>query len=72
MHALLFTGTGGGDVSRICVFFRADGDVVSLPVLVFFLADFRLVSGEVNEAFFLRFFLVFGASGEVDISMSGS
>jgi hypothetical protein len=69
-HALPFTGTGGGDGSLICVFFRADGDDVSSSVFVFFAADLQPVSGEFTDAFILRLLFVFNASGKVDISIS--
>jgi hypothetical protein len=46
----------------------------SLPFLFFFAVDLLVDSGEGVTPFFLRFLLieVRGASGEVDMSMSGS
>jgi hypothetical protein len=75
MHAFPLTGIGGGDGSRIWVFLRdAWGERASLLFLAFFADDLRIDSGEAAEAFFLRLFFVaaLGASGDVDISRSGS
>jgi hypothetical protein len=51
----------------------ADADA-SCVFLLFFADDFRLALGETTSSLFLRFLLVedFGASGEVDMSKSGS
>jgi hypothetical protein len=73
MH-LPFTGIGGAGGSTTWAFLRdADGGD-SLPFLFFFAVDLLVDSGEAVTPFFLRFLLieVRGASGEVDMSMSGS
>jgi len=75
IQALPLTGLGGDVGSLTWPFFlAADGDAGSLPFLLFFVDDLRRDSGDAEAAFFLRSFFaeVFGASGEVDISRSGS
>ena len=72
MHALPFTDFSGGDGSWTV---RAlDGDWGSFVFLPFFSDGFRLHSGEANGPSFLRLFFVvdLGASGDVDMSRSGS
>jgi hypothetical protein len=77
MHGVPLTGTGdgGGEGSLIGAFFRdLVGDAACFDFFPFLVDGFRPFSGEAGAPFFLRFFLAedFGASGEVDMSMSGS
>ena len=77
MQALFLASPGGSEGSLAVAFFRdltGKEAAVVLAFLSFFAEVFVFTSGEVTVPLFLRFFLTedLGASGEVDMSRSGS